>query len=107
MALPVMTPGQRADALAKAKAAQAERAGLKRQLKNGELTLAEVIRNESGSEVIAKTRVAALVGALPGMGPAKTKGLMGRLGIPENRRVGGLGPNQRAALETALAPVPA
>jgi len=104
MAMPPMTPDQRAANLAKAKAAQAERARLKVSLKAGTVTLAEVLANEGKSEVIAKTKVSAVIAALPGMGGARTAHLMERLGITGTRRVGSLPQRQRAALEAALAP---
>lgn len=107
MALPVMTPEQRVNALAKAKQANADRAAVKDALKHGRMTLAEVIGQAETSDVIGRMRVSALLQALPGMGKVKTAHLMGRFGIAENRRVRGLSVKQRAALETAFAPIPA
>ena len=106
MALPVQTPEQRAEALAKAAAVRKERAALKHNLKAGDMTLAEVI-SRADTDVIGGMKVSAVLGALPGMGKVKTAHLMNRLGIAENRRVRGLTAKQRAALETAFAPVPA
>jgi hypothetical protein len=103
MALPIMTPEQRDAAREKARQVRGARADLKACLKRGEVTLAEAIRDE----VTAKMKVSALIESLPGMGKVRAKQVMERLGIAENRRVGGLGPKQRAALETAFAPVPA
>lgn len=99
MALPPMTPEQRAAALAKAAAARNERADLKGRLKRGEVTLIQVIADAATSDVIGKTKVKALLTALPGVGPARAQQLMERIGIDENRRVRGLGSAQRAALE--------
>jgi len=103
MALPVMTPEMSAAALEKAREARAARAELKDKLKRGEVTLPEALK----AGVAAKMKVSALVGALPGMGKVTTAHLMDSLGIAGNRRVRGLGANQRAALEKAFAPVPA
>ena len=44
-------------------------------------------------------RVSALLESLPGVGKVRAKQIMERLSISENRRVGGLGANQIAALE--------
>jgi len=107
MALPVQTPEQRAEALAKAAQARTARADLKARLKSGEALLANVLRDGQGDDVIGKMKVSAVLGALPGMGKVKTAHLMNRLGIAENRRVRGLTAKQRAALETAFAPLDA
>jgi hypothetical protein len=107
MALPVMTPWQRADALEKAAAARQARADLKAALKSGGLTLAEVIARAETSGIIARTKVSALLEALPGVGKVRAGQVMQRAGIPAGRRVGGLGPRQRAALEAEFAPAAA
>jgi S13-like H2TH domain len=107
MPLPVMTPEQRADALLKAAQVRAERADVKDRLKKGTLTLAEVIKDAATSDVTGKMKVSAVIQSLPGMGKSKTAQLMGNLGIAENKRVRGLSARQRAALETAFAPLDA
>ena len=48
--------------------------------------------------VAKKTKVTQVLKALPGYGPAKVAALIEKLGIDENRRVGGLGEQQRAKL---------
>ena len=107
MPLQPLTPEQRAGALAKAGQVRKERAALKGRLKRGEVTLAEVLRDGLTSDVIGRMRVSAVIQALPGMGKVKTAHLMDRFGIPDNRRLRGLSAKQRAALETAFAPIPA
>jgi len=104
MALPPITPEQRAEALRKATIARKERADVKHHLKHGSLTLAEVIERSAKNPVIAKIKVSALLEAMPGLGKVRAAQVMERLGIRENRRVGGLGPKQRAALEEEFAP---
>ena len=103
MALPPMSPEQRAEGLLKAKAANAERAALKAKLKSGSMTLAEAITAAEASRSIAKIKVSALLQALPGIGKVKAEQVMARIGIDPNRRVGGLGTAQRAALEQEFA----
>ncbi len=44
------------------------------------------------------TKVKRLLMALPGVGKVRCQSLMEVAGIPENRRVGGLGKNQKAQL---------
>jgi transposase len=104
MPLPPITPEQRSAAQAKSVASRKERADLKAALKSGGLTLPEVIRRAGTSDVIAKTKVSALLESMPGVGKVRAAQIMGRLGIAEGRRVSGLGPNQRAALEREFAP---
>ena len=48
-------------------------------------------------------KVLAVVQSMPGVGKVKASQIMGRLGIDPSRRVRGLGPVQRAALECEFA----
>ena len=100
MALPQLTPEQRAAALEKAAAARRERAEIKNRLKHSGTTLSEVVHEGQKNDVIGKMRVSALLESLPGVGKVRAKQIMERLGIAESRRVRGLGANQRTALET-------
>ena len=99
MALPPLTPEQRAAALEKAAKARKERAEVKNRLKHGGTSLAEVLKEGQTDDVIGKMKVSALLESLPGVGKVRAKQIMERLGIAESRRVRGLGANQRAALE--------
>jgi len=103
VALPVLSPDQRAAALAKAAAARTARAQLLAGLKAGEHSLAEVLARAGTDEVVAKTKVAALLKALPGVGDKRAAALMDQAGIPATRRAAGLGQRQRQALLAALA----
>lgn len=53
--------------------------------------------------VATRTRVEALLRAMPGVGPARAEAAMRDLGISPQRRVGGLGPRQRARLGAWIA----
>ncbi|NGO71046.1 integration host factor, actinobacterial type [Streptomyces boncukensis] len=99
MALPPLTPEQRAAALEKAAAARRERAAVKSRLKHSGASLHEVIAEGQKNDVIGKMKVSALLESLPGVGKVRAKQIMERLGISESRRVRGLGTNQIAALE--------
>ncbi|WP_017573419.1 integration host factor, actinobacterial type [Nocardiopsis halotolerans] len=99
MALPPLTPEQRTAALEKAAKARKERAEVKNKLKNGGVSLSEVLSNGLKDDVIGKMKVSALLESLPGVGKVRAKQIMERLNIAESRRVRGLGTNQRAALE--------
>lgn len=99
MALPPLTPEQRAAALEKAAAARRERAEVKNRLKNSGASLAEVLKEGQSNEVIGKMKVSALLESMPGVGKIRARRIMEQLGISETRRVRGLGANQLAALE--------
>jgi hypothetical protein len=106
MALPPLTPEQRADALVKAAQARQVRAAIKTSLKYGGGSLSAVIAlghtAEGDGPVVGKMKVSALLESLPGVGKVKAAALMERVGIAENRRVRGLGPNQISALLIAV-----
>jgi hypothetical protein len=99
VALPPLSPEDRAEALAKAARARKERAEVKNRLKRGATTLSEVIKEGSTDDIIGKMKVSALLESLPGVGKVRAKQIMERLGIAESRRVRGLGAKQRSALE--------
>lgn len=98
MALPTLTPEQRAEALAKAAAARRERAEIKNRLKYSQGSLREVIEAGQENEVIGKMKVTALLESLPGVGPVTARQIMDEIGIAHTRRVRGLGVNQIMAL---------
>ena len=103
MVLPIMTPEQRTDALARAQEARQARSILLAQVKSGELTPGQVFER-TDDEVVRKTRVLRVLRALPGYGPAKATALMTASGVDEKRRVGGLTGAQRAKLLEAVSP---
>ena len=98
MALPPLTPEQRAAALEKAAVARRERAAAKNRLKYSQGSLADVIQEGKDNEVIGKMKVSALLESLPGVGRVRARQIMDEVGISESRRVRGLGANQAAAL---------
>ncbi len=99
MALPPLTPEQRAAALEKAAKARKERAEVKNKLKQAKTKLPEVLKEGQTDDVVGKMKVSALLESMPGVGKVRAKQIMERLGIAESRRVRGLGANQRTALE--------
>jgi len=98
VALPPLTPEQRAAALAKAGVARRERAAAKNRLKYSQGSLADVITEGRGNDIIGKMKVSALLESLPGVGRVRARQIMDEIGISESRRVRGLGANQAAAL---------
>ncbi len=99
MALPPLTPAQRAAALEKAAKARKDRAEVKNNLKRGAITLPAVLKQGQSDDTVGKMKVSALLEAMPGVGKVRARQIMERLGIAESRRVRGLGANQRTALE--------
>ncbi len=93
---PQLSPEQRAAALAKAAEARAARAELKNQLKNGSISLTEALRSTDAT--VGKLKVVSLLESLPGVGKVKARKLMEDIGIADNRRVQGLGQQQKQAL---------
>ena len=97
---PQLTPEQRAAALEKAAAARAARAEVKNQLKIGSMTLAEALA--STSSTVGKLKVVSMLESLPGVGKVKARKIMDEIGIADNRRIQGLGSQQRQALLESL-----
>ena len=96
VALPQLTDEQRKAALEKAAEARKARAELKASLKRGETTLKDVLGKADTDEIIGKTKVSALLEAMPKVG--KVKEIMEDLEIAQTRRLRGLGDRQRRAL---------
>lgn len=93
---PQLTPEQRAAALVKAAEARAARADIKARLKMGSMSLSEALDSEDPN--VAKLKVVSLLESLPGVGKVKARRVMEEIGIADNRRVQGLGAQQRASL---------
>ncbi|MFD4183486.1 integration host factor, actinobacterial type [Rhodococcus sp. NPDC058514] len=102
MALPTLTPEQRAAALAKAAASRKARSELREDLKSGKLTFVDVLDKAETDELVGKTKVLYLLESLPKIGKTKARDIAESVGIAETRRVAGLGARQRADLITKL-----
>jgi hypothetical protein len=97
MALPQLTEEQRKQALEKAAEARRKRAEIKQQLKNGTLSLPQIL-NQPENETVGKMKVASVLESLPGVGKVRARKIMERLDISSTRRVRGLGAKQKEAL---------
>jgi DNA uptake protein ComE-like DNA-binding protein len=93
MAVPELTPEERQQALEKAKAARIKRAQVREDLKNGTLTLKDVLAMKDD-----RMKASTLIETLPGYGKAKAEKIMKELDIAESRRLKGLGERQQKAL---------
>ena len=93
---PQLTPEQRTAALAKAAEARAARADIKARLKMGSFSLRDAL--DSNDPNVGKLKVVSMLESLPGVGKVKARKVMTEVGIADNRRVQGLGAQQRASL---------
>jgi DNA uptake protein ComE-like DNA-binding protein len=93
---PQLTPEQRTEALQKAGEARTARAEIKARLQMGTMTLAEAL--ESDDVNVGKLKVLSMLQALPGIGKVKARQIMEDVGIADNRRVQGLGRQQKQKL---------
>lgn len=98
---PQLTPEQRTAALAKAAEARAARAEIKARLKMGSMTLSEALSSDDPN--VGKLKVVSLLESLPGVGKVKARKIMEDVEIADNRRVQGLGAQQKAKLLDVLA----
>ena len=95
MALPPkLTAEQREAALHKAGISRKRRAEVKAQIKNGELSIDDVLKLAESDEAIGKMRVKELLESLSGVGKVRVVSLMERLNISPTRRIQGLGKHQ-------------
>ncbi|MBQ9691300.1 MAG: integration host factor [Eggerthellaceae bacterium] len=97
MAIPQLTPEQRAAALEQAKKARTERAKIREDLKAGKTTLKAVLAKKD-DPIVGRMKVSTLIETLPGYGKAKAQKIMAELKIAESRRLKGLGERQEQAL---------
>lgn len=104
MALPELTPEQRAAALQKAALARQLRADVKVRLKSSRASLTEILQESKADAIIAKLRVIDLLQSMPGVGKVRAKEIMHRIGIADSRRLRGLGAKQIQALLEEFAP---
>lgn len=97
---PQLTSEERAAALQKAIQVRVALAEVKARLKMGSLSLREAL--DSSDETIGKLKVVSMLESLPGVGKVKARRIMEDVGIAANRRVQGLGAQQRQALLESL-----
>ena len=101
MAVPKLSTQERANALAKAQEMRTRRMELRKELKAGTITLAEVLKRDD--EIVTRMKVKYLLESLPNVGKITALSIMEEIGINESRRVQGLGKRQLALLLEKLA----
>lgn len=92
--VPTLTDEERRRNLELAMEARRTRAELRRQLKAGQVSLADALEDERAQRMY----VCQLLASLPGIAQSRAETIMLNLGIAPNRRVHGLGKRQRAEL---------
>ncbi len=97
-----LSESERSHARQKATAARAVRAEVKAGLKNGKITVGEVIHTRASEDAVGRLRVLDLLRALPGIGEVRAEAIMDEVGIARTRRVRGLGIHQKNALVAHL-----
>lgn len=100
---PQLTPEQRAQALAKAKASRQSRALIKNSIKSGEVSLLDVLALSKTDDAVAKMRVSELLASISGVGKIRAQSIMQKLNISPTRRIQGLGIHQIAELRREFA----
>jgi len=68
----------------------------------GSITFRELLDEADTNELIARTKVLAVLESLPGVGKVKARRTMKEVGIADNRRIRGLGGTQREKLLAAF-----
>ncbi|MGM9567938.1 MAG: integration host factor, actinobacterial type [Clostridia bacterium] len=101
MAVPNLSTEERAKALEKAQEMRTKRMELRKELKAGKVTLAEVLKRDD--EIVTRMKVKYLLESLPNVGKITAVSIMEEIGINESRRVQGLGKRQLAMLLEKLA----
>ncbi len=101
MPAPTMTDEQRAAALEKARVVRAARSEITTKLSTSIMSPGEVL-DMADDPIVGRMKVKSFLNALPGYGKVKTERLMEELGIPETRRIQGLGSKQMENLKKAL-----
>ena len=88
---PQLTAEQRQQALLKAADSRKRRAEVKSKMKNGEVSIDDILLLAKNEDAIAKMRVKELLESLSGVGKVRAQSLMERLKISPSRRIQGLG----------------
>lgn len=94
--VPEITEEEQMAAIAKAQQARHDRADLLRKVKAGKVRPEDVLKRRD--DLVRKTRVLRFIESWPGVGKQTAPRLMEAFHIAKERRIGGLGPKQLAAM---------
>lgn len=94
--MPILTDDMRKAASKKAVECRQRRAVVRKQLREGELSIPDLL--EMDDEIIKRLPVRLVLSSFPSIGKIKAQKIMDELGISYNRRIGGLGKHQKNSL---------
>lgn len=94
MAIPKLSSAQLEAAREAATQARRARAGLKEQVKTGELSFTDALSRSVDDDTLSRIKVIDLLRAMPRVGITRATEIMENLQIAPNRRVRGLGRHQ-------------
>jgi len=97
MGVPQLSAEQKQEALRKAQLMRRKRNQIRQQLKDGLITLQQIMSLVE-DEVVGKMRIRYLLESLPNIGKITAARIMEEIGINATRRLQGLGPRQKEAL---------
>jgi hypothetical protein len=95
MALNNLSDSDRRKGLEKARQVRKKRAKIKESLKKGKLDLKSLFKDKKLLEDVINMKVINLVSALPGNGRVNALKILKDLKISPNKKIGGLGRNQK------------
>src|SRR3954469_14401468 len=93
---PVRSLDQRMEALKRANDIRVKRAQLKKDLKSGDVSIDDILRNPP--EYVSTAKVSAIVRAVPNSARVKAARLLTQCRISQSKTVGGLSDRQRQEL---------
>lgn len=95
--MPKLSTEQKMEGLKKAQEVRVGRAKIRAGLKDGSVTVADLLA-QTDDEIVGKTRVKYVLESLPQVGKITAARIMEEVGIDEVRRLRGLGVRQREEL---------
>lgn len=99
---PELSSEQRSAASAKAVANRRRRAEVKAQIRDGEITWAQLLELSRTDEVVAAIMVKEALLAFPGVGPRRVERYMAAGKVSQTRRLRGLGARQISVLNEVV-----
>jgi hypothetical protein len=98
MTLTRLSDESRKKGLEKARVVRKRRSEIKVQLKQGKTTISKLLKNKQlYDEYISGMKVLSIVSSLPGNGKMNAVKVLEELHISPNKKMGGLGKNQKAS----------
>ena len=98
MTLARLSDEARKKGLEKARVVRKRRSEIKEQLKQGKISISKILKDKQlFEEYVSGMKVLAIVSSLPGNGKMNAVKVLEELHISPNKKIGGLGKNQKAS----------